>query len=74
MQADGIDNNGHGTHVMGSLLGSPFDLSNVTNLDYRSSAVAATSHQACCMRCVPASATPGLHAVLLVDQGAALSR
>ena len=37
LQADGIDNNGHGTHVMGTLLGSPFDISNATNLDYRSS-------------------------------------
>ena len=35
-QMDGVDNNGHGTHVMGSLLGSPFDVSNTNNLDYRS--------------------------------------
>ena len=34
-QVDGVDNNGHGTHVMGSLLGSPFDVSNTYNLDYR---------------------------------------
>ena len=37
-QVDGVDNNGHGTHVMGTLLGSPFDVSNTYNLDYRSAA------------------------------------
>lgn len=34
-QADGIDNNGHGTHTVGSLLGSPFDISDIKHLDYR---------------------------------------
>lgn len=34
-QADDIDNNGHGTHTVASLLGSPFDISNINNLDYR---------------------------------------
>ena len=33
--ADDVDNNGHGTHVMGSLLGSPFDISNIKNVDFR---------------------------------------
>ncbi len=33
---DDIDNTGHGTHTMGSLLGSPYDISNVKALDYRS--------------------------------------
>lgn len=32
---DDIDNTGHGTHTMGSLLGSPYDISNVKALDYR---------------------------------------
>ena len=32
---DEIDNTGHGTHTMGSLLGSPYDISNVKALDYR---------------------------------------
>ncbi|BDA49389.1 probable c5a peptidase at N-terminal half [Coccomyxa sp. Obi] len=34
-QADDIDNNGHGTHTVGSLLGSPFDISDIKHLDYR---------------------------------------
>lgn len=34
-QADGIDNNGHGTHTVGSLLGSPFDISDIKHVDYR---------------------------------------
>lgn len=32
---DDIDNTGHGTHTMGTLLGSPYDVSNVNALDYR---------------------------------------
>jgi hypothetical protein len=40
--ADDLDGNGHGTHVMGSLLGSPFDISNLNNLDYRCGGLAQT--------------------------------
>ncbi len=34
-QADDVDNNGHGTHTVASLLGSPFDIISTKNLDYR---------------------------------------
>ncbi|KAK9815878.1 hypothetical protein WJX72_011193 [[Myrmecia] bisecta] len=32
---DSTDNNGHGTHTMGTLTGNPADLSNVQDADYR---------------------------------------
>ena len=51
-QVDGVDNNGHGTHVMGTLLGSPFDVSNTYNLDYRSAAPQGSS-------CIPGNNLPG---------------
>lgn len=34
-RADDIDNNGHGTHTMGSMVGNPLDTSNVNLSDYR---------------------------------------
>ena len=33
--ADDLDSNGHGTHVMGSLLGSPYDSSDLTSVNFR---------------------------------------
>ena len=33
--ADTLDSNGHGTHVMGSLLGSPYDSSDLTSVNFR---------------------------------------
>ena len=32
---DDVDNTGHGTHTMGTLAGSPYDISNVQAVDYR---------------------------------------
>ena len=33
---DDVDNTGHGTHTMGTLAGSPYDISNLKAVDYRS--------------------------------------
>ena len=44
---DDIDNTGHGTHTMGSLLGSPYEISNVKALDYRWPSSLSSSIQAC---------------------------
>ena len=37
---DDVDNTGHGTHTMGTLAGSPYDISNVQAVDYRSALAA----------------------------------
>ena len=37
---DDVDNTGHGTHTMGTLVGSPYDISNVKAVDYRSALAA----------------------------------
>ena len=60
LQADGIDNNGHGTHVMGTLLGSPIDISNITNLGYRSVRHVALSQ--CPLPCAQGNVSSRLHA------------
>ena len=55
---DDIDNTGHGTHTMGSLLGSPYEISNVKALDYRwpcHTVPHAFKHLVCCDCRLPTS-------------------
>ena len=41
---DDVDNTGHGTHTMGTLVGSPYDISNVEAVDYRSARLPSRIH------------------------------
>ena len=41
---DDVDNTGHGTHTMGTLAGSPYDISNVEAVDYRSALAPLQTH------------------------------
>ena len=69
---DDVDNTGHGTHTMGTLVGSPYDISNVKAVDHRSALAALAdpseppaAQQPCILRFTHAALLHGLCTLVL---------